>query len=268
MLLSLGIIVGTLGTLIGVGGGFLLVPVLILLMPKADPVTITAISLSVVFFNATSGSIAYLRMGRVDLHSAGLFALATLPGSVLGVLGTNWFPRQAFTIVFSILLMAASAYLIWKPEAELESEGEPKPSHVRREIIDSTGTSHVYHFSLPLGMALSVLVGFASSLLGIGGGIIHVPVLNRTLNFPVHIATATSHVILSLMAFTGTMVHLAQGHLTGYFPTVALLGVGAVVGAQAGARLSNRMHGTAIIRTLAIILGIVGIRILMASHAL
>jgi uncharacterized protein len=265
LLLSLGLVVGTFGTLIGVGGGFVLVPVLIFLMPHADAVTITAISLAVVFLNATSGSIAYLKMGRVDVKSAFWFGLATLPGAILGVIGTEWFPRKQFNVVFSILLVIAAIYLIVRPAQEFDPEKEPTPGHTRRQVVDAEGTSHVYHFSLPLGITLSVFVGFISSLFGIGGGIVHVPVLNRTLNFPVRIATATSQVILGFMALVGTMVHLTRGNIGGNLETVALLGAGAVGGAQIGARLSNRIHGTGIIRILAITLGLVGIRILLTS---
>jgi uncharacterized membrane protein YfcA len=265
LLLSLGLVVGAFGTLIGTGGGFLLVPVLIFLMPKAGTDAITAISLAVVFLNATSGSIAYLRMGRVDLKSAFWFALATSPGAILGVLGTEWFPRKQFNVVFSVLLVIAAIYLLLKPAQAVDPDKEPAPGHTRREITDAEGTSHVYHFSLPLGVSLSVVVGFISSLFGIGGGIIHVPVLNRTLNFPVRIATATSQVILGFMALIGTSVHLIQGNLAGHLETVGVLGVGAVGGAQVGAQLSNRIHGTGIIRLLAIALGVVGIRILVSS---
>jgi uncharacterized membrane protein YfcA len=155
--------------------------------------------------------------------------------------------------------------LIWKPEKAEDPGEEPSPNHTKRKIVDASGTEHVYSFNLPLGFGLSVLVGFFSSLLGIGGGIIHVPMLNRTLNFPVHIATATSHTILSFVALTGTAVHFAEGNLNGHLETSAILGVGAVVGAQVGARLSNRLHGTGIIRALAIALGIVGLRILLTS---
>jgi len=265
LLLILGLAVGTLGSLIGVGGGFILVPVLIFLMPKADPVQITAISLAVVFLSATSGSIAFVRMKRVDFKTASWFALATLPGAILGANSTKWFPRQQFNIVFGTLLLIASLYLFFRPERTKDSNKEPSPNHTRREITDAAGTTHVYHFSMPVGFGVSLLVGYVSSLLGIGGGIIHVPVLNRTLNFPVHIATATSQVILGCMALAGTVVHFVQGHLTGLYETVAVLGIGAIIGSQVGAHLSNFIKGSGIIRALAIALGVVGIRIVLMT---
>jgi uncharacterized membrane protein YfcA len=264
-LLPLGLIVGTLGTLIGAGGGFILVPVLLMMTPDANPVHITAISLAVVFLNATSGSVAYLKMGRVDVKSAAWFALATLPGAILGVLGTKSIPRANFNLVFGVLLIMASAYLLWKPESGRDPGHEPDPRHTRRELEDTEGTTHVWHFPMSVGVLLSVLVGFFSSLLGIGGGIIHVPVLNRSLNFPVHIATATSQVILGFMALVGTITHYTQGNLDGHFAEIGVLGAGAIVGAQVGARLSNRLEGSGIIRGLAIALGIVGARILLMS---
>jgi uncharacterized membrane protein YfcA len=264
-LLVLGFGVGALGTLIGAGGGFILVPILLVLMPKARAEEITAISLAVVFFNATSGSIAYWRMGRVDLKSAAWFALATFPGAVLGPITTQWIPRFQFNLIFGGLLVIASTYLVLKPAPVTDLDVEPNPNHTRREIVDAEGTEHIYHFPMGLGVGLSVFVGYLASLLGIGGGIIHVPMLNRLLNFPVHIATATSHAILSFVALTGTIVHLAHGNLNGHMDTAILLGVGAVVGAQAGAQLSKRLHGNGIIRALAVALGLVGIRILIAT---
>jgi uncharacterized protein len=265
LLFVLGLGVGTFGTLIGAGGGFILVPVLLLLNPKADPTQITAISLAVVFLNATSGTVAYLKMGRVDLKSAAWFALATLPGAIIGALTTKLIPRHEFNLVFAVMLLIASIYLTLKPELPKDPDSEPSPKHTRREVTDAEGTEHVYHFSMAVGLGLSVLVGFFSSLFGIGGGIIHVPVLNRTLNFPVHIATATSQAILGFMALTGTVVHYVEGNLNGQLLTAGTLGAGAIVGAQIGARLSMQIKGSGIIRALAIALGLVGIRILFAA---
>ena len=68
-LIPLGVVVGTVGTMIGAGGGFLLVPVLLLMYPGVSPDNITAISLAVIFFNALSGTFAYSRMGRIDYRS-------------------------------------------------------------------------------------------------------------------------------------------------------------------------------------------------------
>lgn len=104
-----------------------------------------------------------------------------------------------------------------------------------------------------------------SSFLGIGGGIIHVPVLVNILNYPVHIATATSHFVLAVMSLSGTMVHIVNGVLQSSFIQTAALSIGVLFGAQLGAKLSKKIHGVAIIRSLAVALAIVGVRIFIMA---
>ena len=266
LLILLGLLVGTLGTLIGAGGGFILLPVLLLLYPSDSPETLTSISLAVVFFNALSGSCAYMAMKRIDYRSGLLFAAATIPGAIAGAWTTDFIPRQAFNGIFGLLMILASAYLFLHRSEKDGAEDGPRQRSTLRHIIDHNGTEHRFSYDLRLGMGLSLGVGYVSSLLGIGGGIIHVPALVRLLNFPVHIATATSHFILAIMALTGTLVHIANGSFThGGVQQTLLLGIGVLLGAQAGARLSTRVHGIWIIRSLALALGFVGIRILMMA---
>jgi uncharacterized protein len=243
-LIAIGFIVGTLGTIIGSGGGFLLVPVLLILDPHIAPQVITGISLAVVFFNAASGSFAYARMGRIEYKGGIAFAIAALPGAVGGAYLTSHIPRRVFDGIFGCLMIAASVYLITTAEEKREET--------------QLGTYNMW-----LGVAISAGVGFLSSLLGIGGGIIHVPALTHALQFPVHIATATSHFVLSFTALAATVIHLANGTLKGQWSVILWISIGAIAGAQAGAQLSSRVKGSWILRGLAAGLGLLGIRILL-----
>ncbi len=261
-LVLLGIAVGAFGTLIGAGGGFILVPILLLLYPGDSPELITSISLAVVFFNAASGSIAYGRMGRIDYKSGLVFALAAVPGAILGALTTQFIPRQIFNIIFGVLLLLAAIYLATRRSRERKTSHHPRPGHFVRRIVERDGTAHEYSFNLWIGIVTSALVGYLSSLLGIGGGIVHVPVMATLLDFPVHLATATSHFVLALMALTGTIVHIASGSFDHGIVMTLCLAAGVVIGAQIGARLSSRIHGDWIIRSLAVALALVGMRIL------
>ncbi|AVX32015.1 Sulfite exporter TauE/SafE [Carboxydocella thermautotrophica] len=117
-LLVLGIIVGSFGTLIGAGGGFVLVPILLLLYPAKSPDLITSISLAVVFFNALSGSFAYFRQKRVDFKSGILFAIASTPGAIFGAYLTSLIPRRIFDGIFGFALIISSAFLLLKSEME------------------------------------------------------------------------------------------------------------------------------------------------------
>ena len=111
----LGFGVGALGTLIGAGGGFILLPVLLLLFPDMPPEALTSISLAVVFINAASGSFAYSRLKRIDYRSGLRLALATLPGAIIGAYVTQYIPRKAFDIVLGFVLLAVAAFLLLKP---------------------------------------------------------------------------------------------------------------------------------------------------------
>lgn len=268
LLIFLGLMVGTFGTMVGAGGGFILVPILLLLYPEKDPEIITSISLAVVFLNATSGSLAYAFKKRIDYKSAWLFCITTLPGSILGALSTSYISRKAFDLIFGIVLLILAIILIIKPtKTAPEKDGKEKKSfwRIARYLMDIDGVRYIYRYNLLLGIVLSFFVGFASSLLGIGGGIIHVPAMVNLLNFPVHIATATSHFVLSLMGLSGSMVHYFKGDLQEGYYQILWLGIGVVVGAQIGAIFSTRIKGKIIIQCLAFALLIVSIRILWTA---
>jgi uncharacterized protein len=258
----LGLAVGGYGTLIGAGGGFLLVPVLIWLYPAAQPELLASVSLAVVFFNALSGSVAYGRLHRIDYRTGLIFSAAALPGAVLGALSTEYIPRQVFDLIVGFLLVMSAVFLILRPNPRISNSPSGKSGAHSVSIVDSSGATYEFSFNPRLGIALSLGIGYLSSVLGIGGGIIHVPVLVHLLNFPVHIATATSHFILALVALSGTVTHLATGTLLEGWKDIVPLTIGVVVGAQIGARLSSRLGGPAIIRGLALALLLVGIRTL------
>lgn len=251
----LGIAVGCLGTLIGAGGGFLLMPVLVLMYPDESPATLASISLAVVFFNALSGSIGYAIQKKIDYRAGWLFIALGVPGAVLGAFVTAHVPRPVFDLWLGTLLIIVSVYLLL---AGARRGGEGAGEIDGRESVPWRRTR---------GGLLSFVVGFISSLLGIGGGIIHVPILTYLLRFPVHIAAATSHFVLAATALAGTIVHICTGEFhTGHRRTAALA-VGVVIGAQAGARLAKKTPPGLILRALAVSLIVVGVRVVyLAIH--
>jgi uncharacterized membrane protein YfcA len=239
-LVGLGLGIGAYGTLIGAGGGFLLVPVLLLLDSQQSPATVTAMSLVVVFFNAYSGSWTYARMGRIDFSSGTLFAMAAVPGAILGTWVVRFLPTTVFAVVFSVALLLAAVYLFWQP---MPHEGR-KPTRLDR-FLEEAGNRRL------AGSISSAYVGLLSSMLGIGGGIIHVPVLIRLLSFPPHIATATSHFVLAITTFFATAIHLGRGQLDDVILPTALLALGVMLGTPLGATVSSLVRGPLIVRLLA-----------------
>lgn len=261
-LVPVGFIVGGYGTLIGAGGGFVLMPLLLLLYPHESPQVITSISLAVVFFNALSGSVAYGRMGRIDYQSGILFSLATIPGAILGALTTAYIPRRVFDAMLGVLMVTASIALILRPHRGQERKGKGIGNGFSRHLVEKDGTVHRFSYNPQWGVGGSLVVGYFSSLLGIGGGIIHVPILVQFLDFPIHIATATSHFTLASMTLAATLVHISTGAFHHGIRRTICLAVGVLPGAQFGAWFSRRVQGVWIIRGLAIALGVVGLRII------
>lgn len=261
-LFALGLFVGAYGTIIGLGGGFIIVPAILLLYPGYEPEEVTSISLAVVTATATSGSIAYARQGRIDYLTGLLFAASAAPGVVAGVFLVSVVPQRTFTVLFGVLLLALAA---------LSFRGEPRGIRtpltgrgiIRRSIRMPEGT---YRFAYRAwqGMLISLGVGLISATFGIGGGAIHVPAMIMIMHFPVQFAVATSQFILVFMSGQATAIHLAGGTLQGDALYQALaLGAGAVPGAQIGARIASRIKGRTQLFLLAIALLVLSVRLLL-----
>jgi uncharacterized protein len=268
LLIPMGFAVGAFGTMVGAGGGFVLVPVLLLIYPNEEPSHLTAISLAVVFFNAISGTLAFSRLHRVDWRSGLTFAAAGLPGAVGGAYLVGYVPRQAFDIMFGVVLLSIAAYTWWSVGRPQVMRTPLRGRGIVRRVMPGAapGETYVYAYRLWQGAAFAAAIGFMSSLLGIGGGVIHVPTMITVLRFPVHVAVATSQVVLAFMAGEGSAVHLIEGRLDGDNILRALLiAAGAIPGAQVGARLTSRFRGPTLARLLVVALTIVGVRLLLAG---
>ena len=267
LLVPLGFAVGAFGTLVGAGGGFVLVPALLVIYPHEKPVTITSISLAVVFFNATSGSAAYARLKRIDYVTGAVFAIAALPGAIGAAFLVGSVPRDLFDILFGAVLLSLAAYTLWSAGKTAAIRSPLRGwGIVTRTMPGEDGETFRYSYNMWQGILYSAAVGFISSLLGIGGGVVHVPIMITLLRFPVHIAVATSHFVLMISAASGSGVHLANGDLAGTnLLRALLLSVGVIPGAQVGARLAQRFKGPTIVRLLAVALFALGVRLTLSG---
>jgi hypothetical protein len=249
-------VVGLYGTLIGAGGGFLLVPALLLLTDE-DPATVTSMSLAVVFFNSYSGTLAYARMRRIDYFAGLIFVLAGLPGAVLGPILVHEIGRQGFEPVFGLVLLAGGVWLAWRPLRGLSKSESVGSEDKRQNRYEREGG-----FNTLVGAVGTAYIGLLSSLLGIGGGVIQVPFLVRVLGFPPHVATATSQLLLAVLTLVATITHIALGAFDYGINRTLYLAVGVMMGAPIGAMISSYVRGSVLVRMLALALCVVGLRLL------
>jgi uncharacterized protein len=261
-LLPVGVVSGAYGTMIGAGGGFLLMPLLLLAFPKFDPVQATAISMAMIFCNAASGTFAYARMRRVDYKLACIYGLASLPGALLGSIVVNYISRRPFQGVFGVVLVAVAIYLVTRPG---RASSGPSEADAVLEFERTGKRPYDLRRSLFVGIPISVFVGFLAALLGIGGGIVHVPALVSLLGFPVHLAVPMSGFVIASSALISTVVHVADGSLRVGVWHAVWVSIGVIIGAQLGARLARRIHGVWLIRGLAGGMALVGLRILLQA---
>lgn len=262
-LVLLGVFAGGYGTMVGLGGGFLLVPAFLLL--GFDSRVAAGTSMAVVLANAASGSISYLRQKRVDVRTAVIFAVAGIPGAWLGAFVDQWIPQRLFSGLFAALLAWVGIRLLTtgtRSHEELVEEAhrddEPRPGllHdtprgiVSRDFVDAQGIRHTYRYNLAAGFAVSLGAGFIASAFGIGGGLVQVPAMVYLFGFPPHIATATSTLIIASTSLFGTISHAMYGDVR--WGEALLVAAGAIVGAQIGARLAKRIQAAPLMRLLAI----------------
>lgn len=249
--LALGCGVGAFGALLGLGGGLILVPLFMLFMmaPDGGPFMnvqqVVGTSLFVVLCNAMSGTMAYVRQKRILLRAAVPFALATMPGAFLGGYISDYFSGPAFSLTFGTAMILLGGFM-W-----LKSRHSARASASAEGFNPDTADLH-----LTMGIICSFFVGFLSSILGIGGGVIHVPMMVFLLGFPPQIAVATSTCVLMISAVVGAVSHGILGHIL-WAPAI-MIGIGAVVGAQLGAMISRKSRPSYLVIGVSVVMILLG----------
>ncbi len=246
MVIVIGLAIGCYGTIVGIGGGPLIIPMLVLFYGWTHEVLV-ATSLFIVFLNAASGTVGYAAQRRIDYPAAIKFALAALPGAVISGFVHHAFNIKMFDVIFAVFLimLAVFSYLKSKDIGKKKTFNFPgflnKRFNFRKvQFTDSFGVKYKFYSNDNVGIGMNLLLGFFVGFLGIGGGVFQMPILLFLLNYPAHVATATSHFITMLTCFIALIPHAFLGNI--FFGEALWMGLGIVFGAQIGARLAPKIN--------------------------
>jgi uncharacterized membrane protein YfcA len=267
LVFAVGFAVSVPSSLVGLGGGFIIVPVLILVfqLPVNNAV---AISLVAILGTTVSSTFGYIRQKRVDFKLGLLYDILDVPGIVIGAYLTTVLPVNVLVVLCGFFIVAISILVIKQRKKHCSTEGPAaNGSAAKRKSrkIDSEGKAFRYTLrSTPLALTSSLLGGLVTGLSGLGGGITDVSTM-MLLGIPAHIAVASSEFA---MAITNGFGVLAHGFLNNILVEYALpLTLGTIVGAQVGCLIAKRVEGKTIRGILSIIALIAGIRLILSAFA-
>ncbi len=236
-----GAVAGGLGAMLGIGGGVFLVPVLVLGLQV--PFKIAAgISLTTVI--ATSSTVAANAAGRqlINLRLGMLLEVATAAGGLLGGVTAQMLAPATLQRLFSVVTAAIGALTLARATRRNILENRVDPGRWGGRLFDEdTGRTVTYRLKrMPLALAGSFVAGNVSTLLGIGGGTIKVPLLTTWCGIPIRVAAATSALMIGVTATSGAVIYYGEGAIIPGFAAAAVLGVklGSWVGSTLGARLA------------------------------
>lgn len=275
-----GFFFGILAVMVGIGGGLMNVPFLDFVM-GLETSEATFVSSFVIIFTSASGAIKYRSENRIDYKTALNYLVLAIPGVIIGGWYADKIPQNTLKQLFGTLVSLAAirglikAYLMdakkEKDEAVIRLNKKPTKGVEIRKIIDRDGKIYEYSVKIGIGRIFAFLGGLVAGLLGVGGGIIYMPVLTAISGVPMHIAAATSTsmiAVVSLIAIITRLISLNDAgeldhHLT-LLPKYGIpLAIGAIIGARIGAARMKKIDSRKLLALFWFIAFIAGMRMLL-----
>ncbi|WP_240468575.1 sulfite exporter TauE/SafE family protein [Gracilibacillus sp. YIM 98692] len=265
----IGLLSAFIGSIVGFGGGVILVPILLILHTTspmfewAEANTVVGISLIIMVFTAMSSTYAYAKVKRIDYKSGMLFILGSLPGGILGAWLNQFVETKLFSLFLGIFILLIFSMFFFK-----STEGK-KATNVSQhkgskwmisQRVKLGEKEYQYTFSIITAVALSFLVGALSGFFGIGGGSLMVPAMILFFAFPPHIATATSMFMILSLSIVSSSTHIFLGHIEWQYVWAFI--PGAWIGGTLGAKVNQHMTSRAIAILLRLLLLFIGLRLI------
>ncbi|NTX08488.1 sulfite exporter TauE/SafE family protein [Myxococcus sp. CA051A] len=230
---------GLLGSLLGIGGGLILIPVLTLLL-KVDIHYAVGASIVSVIATSSGAAAAYVRERMANMRVAMFLELATTAGALTGAFLSGRVGGRGVYLVFGAVMAYSALVMLRRMHA---SEEAPVPEDALADRLalhgsywdESTGREVSYRVTRPLaGLGLMYVAGTVSGMLGIGSGALKVPAMDLTMRLPLKVSTATSNFMIGVTAAASAGVYFARGHIDPFIAGPVCVGV--TLGAWLGSR--------------------------------
>ncbi len=252
-------IAGTIGAMLGLGGGVFLTPFLLLVfgLPMHQ-----AIATSILAVIATSSAGAAMNMERqtVNIRLGMVLEIATVIGAIFGGVTANLLSGDVLSRIFAALLLVVSFMMIWRLKHSKDTIPVITDGSFQSNYKDeATGTMVPYSAKhVPAVLLVSLIAGNISGLLGVGGGIFKVPAMHMISGIPMKAATATSNFMIGVTAAASAFIYFAHGHLNPFIVAPAVLGV--LGGSFIGVKVNRRIKGSFLTWVFAGVLLLVAVR--------
>jgi uncharacterized protein len=266
---------GTLGALVGVGGGIIVVPTLVLAF-HVDIKTAIATSLVAVVATSTAAGSVYVGRGLTNMRLAMTLEIFTTLGGITGGFIAVWISPSVLAALFGVIMGVTATLLLRtrdaprRPGAGADTAGAlPRGEEFHGQLAgtyyDAFNTQLVEYraLRLPLGAAISAVAGMISGLLGVGGGFLKVPAMALGMNVPIKVAAATSNFMIGVTAIASLFIYVERGFVTPLIAAPVALGV--TLGALLGTRLAARVSGRVLRRLLSLVVIVVGIEMVLKA---
>ena len=255
---------GILGSMLGLGGGVFITPVLTGFVGIPIKIAIAASAVSVIV-NSIGGSSIYLKHKMTNVHLAMYMELTTTLGAIAGGFVVVYIAGNLLRIIFGLALLAMGITMLRRQQQQAPVTTGPDQLRLEQVFHDPAGNEDVFYIPQHTyaGAAASSVAGVISGMLGIGGGAVKVPIMNALMRVPVKASAATSVLMVGITVSASAFIYYLHDLIDLSVAIPAMLGV--LAGSQAGARLSRRLKSVTLVRVLVAILIYLALNLLLQA---
>ena len=256
----------TFGSMLGLGGGVFLVPLLTLFL-DVDPRIAVGASAICVVTNSVVGSTVHLQSGFTNIRLSMLLQITTATGAIIGAIIALRVNANAINVVLGLVLLYSAASMLRQrrvapaaPAADL-----PDPFGLRTSYVDPAMKQTVEYLprQVNAGLGVSGVAGVLSGMLGIGGGAIQVPLMNLLMKVPVKAAAGTSSFMVGMTAVATAAVFYADGQIDPQVVVPAMIGI--FLGSQLGSQITRRVQTQRLVLIFVVVIAYLGLSMLLKA---
>ena len=262
-LIVLGLCSGIFGALFGLGGGVIFVPVLMLII-GLEPTEAVAISLIGIIAGSVGASTVLVDKGLSNVRLGLLLEITTCVGAIAGAIIATYLDSWILMVLFSVIIIYSGIRMIVNPERTVEPATGEDTAMTFRYTDESVGEDVRYEVqNVGSGMGLCTIAGALSSMTGVGGGAVKVPLMNIHMHVPMKAASSTSSYMIGITAFSGAITYFFAGEVI--LAYAACVAIGAFVGSLVGARYARKVPAKHLRKYFSIVLFIMAVLVLLQA---